>query len=151
MQVYDQSLQEFGSERYPWLDQNEQRLEAEQDFYLYLRDFLRPKDSIIAVWEDEGSYVSALRLEAYRDGVLIEGLETLPYHRQKGYAINLLKAVLLYLEGIHCRRVYSHIHKKNIPSIRTHLSCGFDCLLDYSVYIDGSVDNYSYTYMKEIP
>ena len=44
-------------------------LRAEREFYDYLReDFFRQQGAFYAVWTEQGSYVSALRLEPYKDG-----------------------------------------------------------------------------------
>ncbi len=147
MQVYHQSLLKSGRENNPDFDENRQLLEAEQDFYLFLKSFLREKGSVCAVWISEGKYVSALRAEPYRDGVLIEGLETAPTCRRQGYAKLLLRGILEYLNERGAEKIYSHIQRDNIPSIRTHLSCGFVCICDYAAYIDGSVDHKSSTYL----
>ena len=70
-------------------------LRAEREFYDYLReDFFRQRDAFYAVWKVGGRYVSALRLEPYGDGWLLEALETAPAHRKQGYAKALVRAVL---------------------------------------------------------
>ncbi len=149
MQVYRQSIEKFGREDYPDLDENRQVLEAEQDFYLYLKTFLKDPDSYFFVWVSEGKYVSAVRVEPYRDGVLIAGMETAPESRRKGYAKQLLCGTVQYLKNNHIYKIYSHIHKDNIPSVKTHLSCGFVRSADYAAYIDGSVDRQSHTYLYQ--
>lgn len=149
MQVYNQSLQKSGESDYPHLDPNQQLLEAEQDFFYFLKAFLYQKQSICAVWIEQGRYVSALRAEPYQDGFLIEGLETMPNCRQKGYASHLLLAASKYLFENYTDIIYSHIHKKNRISINTHLSCGFSYFQDYAVFIDGSVDYQNATYKME--
>ena len=149
MQVYQQSIQQSGVENYPDMDECRQLLEAEQDFYLYLNTFLREKDTYCAVWIEEGRYVSALRIEPYRDGVLIAGLETDPKCRKMGFAKLLLSAAIQYLDDRNITKVYSHIHKHNIASIKTHISCGFVRVLDYAVFLDGSVDHQTHTYIKQ--
>ena len=122
-------------------------LEAEQDFYQYLRQvFFRTPGARYFVWTEGGRYRSALRLEPYRDGWLLEALETAPDHRRKGYGRALVEAVLA-LPGY--ERIYSHIHRENFPSLRLHESCGFQKILDYGVYIDGSVNRYTLTYCRD--
>ena len=79
------------------------------------------------------------------DGLLVEGLETAPCSRHKGYAKMLLEETLPNLPE---RRVYSHINRDNRYSIEVHLSCGFSRISDCSFYIDGSVDYHCDTYMK---
>ena len=114
--------------------------QAEQDFCDYLReDFFSADNALYALWSLEGRYVSALRIESYRDGYLLSGLETAPQDRRKGYAKCLIEAV--------CREyipIYSHVHKKNAASIALHQACGFVPVLDYGVLLDGTV---SYNYL----
>ena len=114
-------------------------LRAEREFYDYLReDFFRQPDAFYAVWTEQGSYVSALRLEPYKDGWLLEALETAPDYRKKGYAKALMIAVLEYMDQ---SIIYSHVSKRNEASLRTHYACGFQKYLDHVVYLDGSVTN----------
>lgn len=115
----------------------------EQEFYDYLRDvFFRQPGAFYAVWEESGVQVSALRLEPYADGLLLEALETAPPYRGKGYAKALILAVLSRLEDV---TVYSHVEKSNIASLRTHFSCGFTVMADYARYLDGTVTQKAYT------
>ncbi len=112
-------------------------LRAEQDFYQYLREvFFRTEGALYCIWEEKGCYVSALRLEPYRDGWLLAALETAPQERQKGYAAQLIGAVQ---EQYPDRKLYSHVSKRNLPSLKTHEKCGFQKILDHAVYADGSV------------
>ena len=80
-------------------------------------------------------YFSALRLEPYEDGLLLEALETAPAHRRKGYAEKLIRAV----QAEFLQKIYSHVSKKNTASLAVHQKCGFRQVLDYAKYIDGSV------------
>ena len=146
MSVYMESNFLNGKERYSDLSQEAQIYEAEQDFYQYLSDvFFRQDRSFYAVWEEDGRYVSALRVEPYQTGMLICGLETLPEVRRQGYASKLLFAVLCHLTSIGTLQVYSHVCKKNLPSLGTHIKCGFEIKKDYAVYSDGSVLHTSHT------
>lgn len=120
--------------------------ELRNDLYDYLHDdFFRVKGAFYAAWEEQGDYVSVLRAEPYRDGYLIEALQTHPMHRCKGYAKQLLRSVLdsgCIPSGI---PVYAHIHKKNQASFAVHKACGFLKILDHAVFIDGSVYQHSCT------
>ncbi len=115
--------------------------QAEQDFYSYLLEFLKQENSFYAVWEINGVYTSALRIEPYQDGVLLEGLVTNISLRNRGLAKALICQTLNYLDTLGQTTVYSHIRKDNIASLRTHTACGFLPLLDYAKFIDGSVDH----------
>ena len=84
-----------------------------------------------------------LRLEPYRDGLLLAALETHPQMRRKGYAVKLILEVMTYAKEL---SIYSHVSKKNIASLRTHEKCGFERIMEYAVYADGSVNDKSYTF-----
>ncbi|MBQ7817866.1 MAG: GNAT family N-acetyltransferase [Oscillospiraceae bacterium] len=113
-------------------------LQGEQDFYQYLRDCFFPTDgAVYAVWVKGSEYISALRLEPYKDGLLLEALETAPKHRRKGYATKLVNAVLAQFPD---QKIYSHVSKRNAPSLTVHEKCGFRKILDSATYIDGSVN-----------
>ena len=101
-------------------DQECSILDVEQGFYDYLRSsFFAQENSFCAVWLEAGEYVSALRLEPYKDGFLLCALETAPEHRRKGYAEKLIKAVLA-TEKLAGKPVYSHIHKNTGIFINYH-------------------------------
>ena len=145
MEVYEEGNQENGLDQYPHLSGPEQILAAERDFYQYLELFFSTEGSRYLIWELNGCYVSALRFEPYQDGLLLEALETKPSERRKGYAMELIKAALETLMPSEFP-IYSHISKWNEASIRAHEKCGFERILDYCVYIDGSVNQNAYTY-----
>ena len=147
MEVYLEGNMEKASEDWPHLPEAFGLQQAELDFYLYLKDvFFNTPGASCSVWQHNGKYISALRLEPYMDGLLLEALETKPDYRGQGYAKTLVKAVLEANPG---RKIYSHIHKSNVPSIRTHLACGFRKILDHAAYIDGSVNHRASTFLYE--
>lgn len=147
MEVYRESVAANGRELYPELSAGEQVLRAEQDFYAYLQQgfFTRP-DDCYCIWEEQGQYVCALRLESYQDGLLLEALETEPAFRRRGFAQKLIRAVQEMTPG---QKIYSHIHHENGPSISLHEKCGFRKISDRSRYADGSVNSYCGTYLYE--
>ena len=143
MDVYEEGNRENGKEFWPNLDPAQQMLQAEQEFYQYLRQVFFPTENArYYIWEEQGHYVSALRLEPYRDGMLLEALETTPSRRKKGYAARLIQAVQAVCPE---QKIYSHVSKRNVASLRTHEKCGFRRIADYAVYADGSVNSRSYT------
>ena len=148
MGVYLQGNQEKAERDYPEEPAGAGLRLAEEDFYRYLREcFFRTPGAAYAVWEEGGSYVSALRLEPYRDGVLVNALETAPQQRRKGYASRLLEAVLGTLDG----PVYSHVAKRNLPSLALHERLGFRRIQETALYLDGSLDHRACTlrWMRE--
>ena len=143
MDVYQEGNLENGQECWPEEPTGRQIALAEEDFYNYLQQvFFKTAGAVYLIWEEKGRYISALRLEPYRDGLLLAALETHPLMRKRGFAEKLVKAAPEYAGDT---AVYSHVSKKNIASLRTHEKCGFEKFLDYAVYADGSVNNRSYT------
>ncbi len=147
--VYEQSIIAWGKENYPSLPECLQFLRATEDFYAYIDFFLEDAGSAYAVWVVDDAYCAALRIERYRDGYLLSGLEAALSARQKGYATALINAVQEYLSQFGTYKLYSHVDKKNIVSLTVHGNCGFYRILDYAVFIDGSVSHRSCTLYYE--
>lgn len=148
MDVYEEGNRENAREQYPHLPTEQGIGEAEQDFYAFLQQgFFAVQRAFYALWIVDGRYVGALRAEPYRDGLLIEALETKPDCRRRGYAAQLMRAVFDYLQD---GKLYSHIHKKNIPSQKLHEGLGFIRCSDRAVYIDGSVNDRCATYLLDL-
>lgn len=148
MHVYSESNMENGQNEWPDLPAGFAQEMAEQSFYQYLKEVFFPTDgAFYAVWEEDGRYVSALRMEPYRDGLLLEGLETAPEARKQGYASGLVRNILALLAQKGTVTVYSHVHKKNLPSRMLHEKCGFQVISDHAAYIDGSVNYGACTYV----
>ncbi len=126
-------------------------LEKETEFYNYLRGcFFDTNDGVYCLWEEEGVYVSALRLEPYKDAMILAGLETAPNYRCRGFATLLVTEVLDWLDKQHILKVYSHIHRSNQPSVSVHLRCGFRKVNDCAVFLDGSASSKFGTYLYEM-
>lgn len=143
MAVYEEGNRENAEEFWSHMEEGQRMILAEQEFHQYLREIFFPTEgAVYCVWEERGRYVSALRLEPYRDGMLLEALETAPGERKKGYAAQLIRAV----QGSWPKaKIYSHVSKRNIPSLKTHESCGFIRIAENAVYADGSVTDRSCT------
>lgn len=143
MDLYGESNRENASELYPELEPEEALWRVHSDFESYLReDFFSRKGAFYCLCEEAGQYRSALRLEPYEDGLLLEALETHPAHRRQGCASRLIRAVQTHLGG---GRIYSHVHKGNQPSLAVHLACGFRIVAETARYIDGTVTGNSCT------
>ncbi len=150
MEVYSEGNLENGADRWPEEPAPRQLQLAEEGFRDYLRDdFFRIPGAVYYVWQVEGAYVSALRLEPYKDGVLLEALETRPGDRRRGYAGALIRCVQAVTPG----KIYSHVHKKNLPSLAVHEKCGFRRISEVAAYVDGSVNNRACTmcYVGDAP
>lgn len=138
--VYEESIRENG-ERFSLSNR-----QAEDRFLSYLEeDFFRQQGAFYAVWSVNNVYQSALRLEPFKDGLLLEALETAPNARRQGYAVALMQGVLEQLKESKYRTVYSHVNKRNRASFMLHQKCGFRIISDSATYIDGTVTQNSYT------
>ena len=147
MAVYEEGNRENGAEFWPELPEYQQILNAENEFFQYLQEvFFARSDAVYCILEQNGKYVSALRLEPYKDGLLLEALETAPGHRRCGYGRKLIQAVL---EQYGDQKIYSHVSKRNLPSLRIHETCAFQRILEYAVYVDGSVNRRSCTFLYQ--
>lgn len=145
MAVYEEGNRENAAQLHPNLSEGQGLLQAEQDFYQYLRyEFFAAAGAYYAIWQENGKYCSALRIEPYKDGVLLEALETAPEQRRKGYGEKLMRAVLP-ME----KKIYSHVSKRNAASLGIHEKCGFRRISEQAVYIDGSVNNKCCTFCFE--
>ncbi len=151
MEVYEEGNLQKGKQLYPNRSEYEQLSLSEEEHRDYLCEFFRSKDSFVAVWELHGRYSAALRIEPYRDGLLLTALETAPRLRGKGCATALLRHTLAYISETSSLPVYSHVKKSNKASLAVHKKCGFQIVLDHAVYLDGSVftDNYSLCHKKD--
>ena len=118
---------------------------ADQCFMENLRLFFQIRNAKLYIWEDSGIPVAALRCEPYGDGVLISNLETIPEMRGRGYAKALLSAVIRDLRNWRVYKVYSHVGKRNKPSLSVHNFCGFQICSDYAKLLDGTVSQNYYT------
>ncbi len=136
MELYREGNEENG--RYFWPEESpeKQRIMAKTEFRRYLEeDFYCKKGAVYALLEKEGRYLSGLRLEPYRNGFLMEALETHPRERRKGYASCLICRVQEWLGDA---KIYSHVSRRNTASLRTHLRCGFTEFHPYEEEHDGT-------------
>ena len=144
MNIYESSNRMKGKQNFPQLSDAEQLLLAEQEFYGYLQDVLEKKLAILALWLAEGQAVAALRLEKYKDGLLLTGLETAPAERRRGYASSLICAAVNRFPNC---KIYSHIFSGNHASATLHKKCGFQKIADVAELLDGSTTHEAATYL----
>lgn len=143
MAIYEEGNLENGKLMHPDLPESQQLMYAEQAFYQYLVEVFFPvPGAVYALWIEEGRYCSALRLEPYEDGLLLEALETVPRYRRQGYAEKLMRAV----QAAFPQKIYSHVNKRNKASLAIHEKCGFRQVLEHARYIDGSVSRNAVTF-----
>lgn len=148
--IYRDYLKESAGENYPDAEEEYGIILAQEDFHSYLRDwFFKEKVAFYALWASDSVCVSALRMEAYRDGLLIEALETDPEMRCRSHATALLRSAVAYADEKYHLNIYAHISKRNAASLAVHRKCGFEKVLDYAVYIDGSVSQNAITVCRK--
>ena len=122
---------------------------GELQFAEDLRQFFRVPNGKLYIWLADGIPVAALRCEPYRDGALISYLETAPAMRGRGYAKALVSSVAGCLAGEGMFKIYSHVNKRNKPSLSVHEFCGFQIFADYAKLLDGTVSQNYYTMLHE--
>lgn len=131
-------------------DDCRRRMADEQDFYAYLRSvFFMTPEAFYAIGVDAGRYVSAVRVEPFRDGYILAGLVTHAAFRRHGFGKKLLSGVIDYVKSSGDVRLYSHIDRQNYASIELHKCCGFREILDYAVFLDGSVSQKYHTFLLD--
>lgn len=136
MELYAGSNAATAREHFPQESEFQGIYRAEMEFYQYLRhDFFTMGDSFYALWMEADTPVSAVRFEKWKDGYLLEALETHPDFRGLGYGTRVLAGALEGLSG----PVYAHVKKDNPASLRVHAKCGFTRCADTAL-VDGSYD-----------
>lgn len=146
LSVYCDENQKKGSKLYPEESTVSQLMRVENALLSYLReDFFRQPDAFYALLDDGDGYCAAARLEPFKDGMLLEGVATLPDQRRRGYATKLLLDILIYLRTTQYTRVYAHVLKNNIPSLKLHEKCGFCVISDCATLLDGTISNQYHT------
>lgn len=143
--VYLQSIKRMGDGFYRRFPEPERKFLAEERFIDDLRDFFLITHGELFMLYVDGKPVSALRSETYLDGQLISYLETSPDMRGRGYAGILISSVIKHLRGQGIDHIYSHINKKNLPSLAVHRTNGFQISADYAKLLDGTVSQNYFT------
>lgn len=151
MKVYEESNTASAGRHYSDVSLERGLAQVENDCYYDLQcGFFTIAGAMYCLWLEEGVCVCAARLEPWRDGMLLTGLETAPDRRNRGYATALLRAVQTYAGEQGVGKIYSHIYNSNAASVHTHEKCGFRKISDCAAYLDGSVDRRGCTYLFEI-
>lgn len=124
--IYQEANLENARWRHPGLEDYAQAVREEEAFFMdFLRSFMREERNRYYVLTCGDEWVSALRL-TYLDGFYyLEALETAPEHRRKGFAAQLIQAVILLLRQRGPVILRSNVDKENLPSLATHRTCGF--------------------------
>lgn len=127
-------------------DMQEGLRKVEEGFTNYIvNDFLNCPGNSYFILEDEGRWVSALRLYALEDCYYIEALETHPDYRRRGYGSALMDLVIGHLGRFGSFVLRDCVSKKNEASLATHRKCGFVIDSDPGKdYLDGSTNDGDY-------
>ena len=128
MEVYAESNRENTDYFFPDIeDKDLATRKVEQGFLQFLQEeFFAGLGPAYYVLEEAGEWVSALRMNEVEPGLYyLEALETRPGYRRRGCAARLLEAVIDRLKAKGPFRVCDCVSKRNEPSVRTHLACGF--------------------------
>lgn len=119
---------------------------VEQDFCNYIKQKFLNGKNIYCIWEDNGVWISALRLYLIENNFYyLEALETAPAYRRHGYASLLLKEVVKDLRKCGSFKICDCVGKKNTASLGTHKKCGFKIVSEDGYdYLQKETDNRCY-------
>ena len=124
--IYEEGIRENAAEFYTKDDPMEAVRKEEASFGEFLKGFFTKPGNTYWILAENGVWISALRLSEIEEGFYyLEALETRPDRRKKGYAAKLLNSVIETLKQQGSFRICDCVHKRNLPSVRTHLRCGF--------------------------
>ncbi len=146
MGIYRESNEENAEDQYPDLDGTEAVEKIRRGFVEFIKkDFLNGANRYF-VWEEDGVWVSALRLYFVREGFYyIEALETHPDYRRRGYGARVLSETLKVLEKTGPFEVHDCVSRTNEASLATHRKCGFVIDSDVGVnYLSGKRNERAY-------
>lgn len=138
--VYLESCLENARWNYPEGEDLSQAIrEQEIGFVAFLEEFLAEERNRYFVWEEDGQWVSALRLTKLPECEYLEALETAPEHRKKGYGEKLIRAVVDDLRQKGSVVIRDNVSKRNVPSLEIHRKCGFQIEEENGInYLDGT-------------
>lgn len=138
--VYSESCLDNARWNYPECEDLSQAIrEQELGFVAFLEEFLAEERNRYFVWEEDGQWVSALRLTNLPECEYLEALETSPVHRKKGYGEMLIRAVVDYLRQEGPVVIRDNVSKKNLPSLAIHKKCEFTIEEENGInYLDGT-------------
>ena len=148
MDIYRESNAENTDYFYPNVSNKDEALQKVECDYLnnIENDFLTDSKNQYMILEHDGIWVCALRLYCIDDGLyFIEGLETHPEYRRKGYGTQLLAGVIELLKRQGAYTIRDCVDKKNMASLLTHQKVGFVIYSDEGYdYLQNETDNGSY-------
>ncbi len=146
MEIY----QESNTENIPYFfpncrDEAAGRRLVEEKFREYLEnDFFRHPGNCYYVLTEEKLWVSAIRLfpvPGKNNCYYAEALETRPDKRRQGAASKLFSELFSELSKEGAFEITDSVSKRNEPSIKLHLSCGFRIFQENSVCVLNGYEN----------
>ena len=147
MDIYSESNYENTDYFFPEETDKEKAVrQVEAGFLDFLKnDFFSKPEAAVWVYEESGTWFSALRTCRIRDVYFLEALETRPDQRRKGYAALLLSAVVDALKKQGPFRLYDCVSKRNTASLKTHEKCGFRIVSEEGYdYLMEEADDHDY-------
>ncbi|MCI8402298.1 MAG: GNAT family N-acetyltransferase [Lachnospiraceae bacterium] len=148
MDLYQEGNEENTGYFYPELTDKALAMQkVETDFLRYIEtEFLGKGNGEYWILEEDGVWISALRLYLVREGLYyLEALETHPDFRRQGYGTRLLAGVVEELKREGTFRLCDCVSKKNTASIRTHKKCGFEIVSSAGYdYLQDTTDERDY-------
>lgn len=148
MDIYAESNLENTDYFYPEIiDKAKAVKQVEARFLEYLeRDFFHTPGPSYWILEENGIWVSALRLNELKPGFYyLEALETRPDSRRNGYGSRLLTELIAALRQKGPFELHDCVGKRNEASLRTHLRCGFRIVSEDGFdYLSGEADSRHY-------
>lgn len=144
--IYTEGCRENAQWRHPEAtDLTAAIAEEEQVFLEFFRKFLSNERNRYYILEENGEWVSALRLTRIDDFCYLEALETAENHRKEGCAVRLMGEVIDLLRTRGTVEIRSNVDKENTASLATHKKCGFIVAEENGVnYISGTQSSYVY-------
>ncbi|MBQ8038276.1 MAG: GNAT family N-acetyltransferase, partial [Lachnospiraceae bacterium] len=98
-EVYPEGCIENAREKYLEREDLTRAIQEEEDYFVgFLKRFMENEKNRYYVLEDDGKWVSALRLTKLDGFYYLEALETAPEHRRNGYAEALINEVISLLK-----------------------------------------------------
>lgn len=149
MDLYQEGNRENIDYFYPGTDDRDAALKKIENNFLEFveKDFLAKPGNTYWILEEEGVWVSALRLNKIEDAFYyIEALETHPRYRRKGYAVKLLSGVIDVLKERGSFKLCDCVRKRNTASLNTHRKCGFEIAADRGIdYLRDEIEENDYS------
>lgn len=146
LDIYAESNRENAEDFFPGEDIGAAVKKVETGFIEFLDEFFSKPGNTYWILEEDGLWVSALRLSLIGPGsYYLEALETRPDSRQKGFAVKLMKAVTDELKAFGPFVIRDCVSKRNVPSIKTHEKAGFCIVSDAGRdYLSGDENDREY-------